>query len=539
MSGQVRRRQTGVRGWAAGQVRGDGGGGATYFLIAVAGVFAALIALVVFVVSVLGAGVVEMSAVNSCAGGAGSLGATGVPGQVRVPVAGRYRLTSGYGMRTHPVTGQRRLHAGLDLSLQPHGGPVLAMADGQVVRAGAGGNAGNLVALDHGNGLGSRYLHLATISVRVGQQVRAGQQLGTEGATGRVTGPHLHWEVLIGGKSVDPAGWAAQQGLALDGNGPPVSSGAAPAALQGGDTSSSATQLPSSVGRWKGDQLINAGHIIAAGQALGLDAWTITVGVMTAMGESSLINVDRGDAVGPDSRGLFQQRANGAWGSYADRMNPRTAATNFFKALIAVPGYHDLAPTIAAHRTQRNANPYHYQRFWPDAVAVVAALTANPGLLDSLPADGATSVCTDAPVGPLPPAPPAQCPGTELTARSEPGLKPAALRGLRCMSAAFPQITKYHGVGERSLRTSDHPRGGAVDAMIPDYRQPAGKALGWQIAEWTRTNADALDVEYIIFDMKTWSARAPELGWQPYTVYGPNPDDTKGHRDHVHVSYDY
>jgi hypothetical protein len=101
---------------------------------------------------------------------------------------------------------------------------------------------------------------------------------------------------------------------------------------------------------------------------------------MTAMGESSLRVLDRGDAVGPDSRGLFQQRDNGAWGSYADRMDPATSATNFFRALQGVPDWRSLPPTIAAHRTQRNADPYHYERWWDDAVEVVSALAGRPVL---------------------------------------------------------------------------------------------------------------------------------------------------------------
>ena len=127
-------------------------------------------------------------------------------------------------------------------------------------------------------------------------------------------------------------------------------------------------------------QLENAAAVINAGQALGLDTCAQTIGVMTAMGESSLRVLDRGDAVGPDSRGLFQQRANGAWGSYADRMDPTTSATNFFLALRQVPDWQTLSPTIAAHRTQRNADPYHYQRWWDAAVEVVGALAGRPVL---------------------------------------------------------------------------------------------------------------------------------------------------------------
>ena len=144
------------------------------------------------------------------------------------------------------------------------------------------------------------------------------------------------------------------------------------------------SSLPGQVGRYTGDQVLNAAAIIKAGQVMGLDARAITIGVMTAMGESMLVNVDRGDSVGPDARGLFQQRANGAWGSYDDRMTPRIAATNFFKALIGGDGYLSGEPTIAAHKVQRNADPYHYAPYWADAVQMVSTLTADPSLLDSV-----------------------------------------------------------------------------------------------------------------------------------------------------------
>ncbi|MGY1695205.1 MULTISPECIES: hypothetical protein [unclassified Geodermatophilus] len=134
------------------------------------------------------------------------------------------------------------------------------------------------------------------------------------------------------------------------------------------------------VAGYAGEQLANAAAIVNAAADLGLDTCAQVVGVMTAMGESSLRVLDHGDAAGPDSRGLFQQRDNGAWGSYADRMDPTTSATNFFRALQEVPDWHALPPTIAAHRTQRNADPYHYQRWWDDAVAVVGALAGRPVL---------------------------------------------------------------------------------------------------------------------------------------------------------------
>lgn len=143
----------------------------------------------------------------------------------------------------------------------------------------------------------------------------------------------------------------------------------------GGSVSVEESKLPKvAVAGYQGEQLKNAALVINAGKALGLSARGQTIGVMTAMGESGLRILDHGDGPGPDSRGLFQQRDNGAWGSYQDRMNPMTSATNFFKALQKVSGWEQLEPTTAAHRVQRNADPFHYQSFWPEAVEVVAAL---------------------------------------------------------------------------------------------------------------------------------------------------------------------
>ncbi|KQO47190.1 MULTISPECIES: hypothetical protein [unclassified Frigoribacterium] len=124
------------------------------------------------------------------------------------------------------------------------------------------------------------------------------------------------------------------------------------------------------------DRLVNAAYIMLAARAQGIGEHTQAIGVMTAMGESSLRNIDYGDAVGPDSRGLFQQRDNGQWGTYEQRMDPYTAATSFFTKLVAIPGWKDLTPTQAAHAVQVNADPDHYTRWFPDAEVVVAELSS-------------------------------------------------------------------------------------------------------------------------------------------------------------------
>jgi len=129
------------------------------------------------------------------------------------------------------------------------------------------------------------------------------------------------------------------------------------------------------VAGYSGDQLANAADVINAGAQLGLTAQAQTLGVMTAMGESSLINLDHGDAAGPDSRGLFQQRAT--WGSLAERMDPATSARLFFQRLTVLTGWETMAPAAAASAVQINADPEHYVPFFAPATEVVTALTAS------------------------------------------------------------------------------------------------------------------------------------------------------------------
>jgi murein DD-endopeptidase MepM/ murein hydrolase activator NlpD len=114
-----------------------------------------------------------------------------------------YRLSSPFGFRVHPITGILQLHAGLDL-VAPPGTPIFATGDGQVRRAGVAGGYGNMVEIQHGEGLVTRYGHMDTIAVAVGQAVTAGTVIGTLGTTGDSTGPHVHYEIRRGDQPVDP-----------------------------------------------------------------------------------------------------------------------------------------------------------------------------------------------------------------------------------------------------------------------------------------------------------------------------------------------
>jgi murein DD-endopeptidase MepM/ murein hydrolase activator NlpD len=112
-------------------------------------------------------------------------------------------LSSGYGTRKDPFTGLMDFHAGLDLSAD-RGTPVLATADGVVESAGYNGNYGNSIVLTHGYGIATRFGHLSGYAIRIGQQVKRGDVIGYVGATGRATSAHLHYEILVGGRPINP-----------------------------------------------------------------------------------------------------------------------------------------------------------------------------------------------------------------------------------------------------------------------------------------------------------------------------------------------
>jgi murein DD-endopeptidase MepM/ murein hydrolase activator NlpD len=128
-------------------------------------------------------------------------GAIAVPSDKPVKTA---EFTSGYGTRTDPFQGRAARHQGIDLAAA-YGTPIYATADGVVTDAGYNnGGYGNLVKIDHGRGIETRYGHMSAILVRSGQRVIRGQQIGRMGSTGRSTGNHLHYEVRIDGRAVNP-----------------------------------------------------------------------------------------------------------------------------------------------------------------------------------------------------------------------------------------------------------------------------------------------------------------------------------------------
>ncbi len=120
------------------------------------------------------------------------------------PVQGR--LGDHFGLRVHPILGGIRPHRGQDIAT-PSGTAVVSTAAGRVVTAGRAGTAGLLVEIDHGGGQRTRYMHLSSIAVHVGDRVERGTTIGAVGATGLARGAHLHYEIVLNGRAQDPRGF--------------------------------------------------------------------------------------------------------------------------------------------------------------------------------------------------------------------------------------------------------------------------------------------------------------------------------------------
>ena len=144
-----------------------------------------------------------LTRVNIARAYADKLSATLVKVPVREPVTGEIDFSSPYGVRVDPFLHVPAMHTGIDFR-GTFGEPIHATAAGTVTSAGWSGGYGQMVEVDHGNGLATRYGHLSEIDVKVGQSIRIGQVVGRLGSTGRSTGPHLHYETRVDGEAVDP-----------------------------------------------------------------------------------------------------------------------------------------------------------------------------------------------------------------------------------------------------------------------------------------------------------------------------------------------
>jgi murein DD-endopeptidase MepM/ murein hydrolase activator NlpD len=130
-------------------------------------------------------------------------------GQIAFPTAKGTPITSGFGWRIHPIKGDRRFHTGIDFGAA-FGTPIYAIANGKVEFAGQRGGYGNAVIVNHGGGKSTLYGHASKLYVREGQQVTRGQMVAAVGSTGMSTAPHLHFEVRVNDKPINPRPYLQQ-----------------------------------------------------------------------------------------------------------------------------------------------------------------------------------------------------------------------------------------------------------------------------------------------------------------------------------------
>ena len=135
----------------------------------------------------------------------GGTGSTGI-GRIAIPSVqpvAKMDYSSNFGIRSDPFRGTAAMHAGVDIR-GPQGTPIYATADGIVAESDRRGGYGNLIEIDHGKGIATRYGHLSRLLVTSGARVKRGQVIGLMGSTGRSTGSHLHYEVRMDGRAVNP-----------------------------------------------------------------------------------------------------------------------------------------------------------------------------------------------------------------------------------------------------------------------------------------------------------------------------------------------
>lgn len=554
-----------------------GGGGLKLITALLIAIIALVVAVPVVLIGVMAGFVAQTAAsADGCVTGPQSGEVHPSDGAVRLPVKGKFKYTSEYGMRTQPKTGVYRLHAGVDLATIPTGGPILAAKAGtvQTVTHNAPG-AGNYVTLNHGGGLSTRYLHMDSISVRQGQKVKVGQKVGVEGNTtgpgaSISTGAHLHFEVRENGEPTDAAKWLKKNGINLPTVGLTSSDEEASKAGSRKPAGKKAKTNPHRPGAGSADQAAksekakpekvdvdldedsggkfklpapnmnnrkdsrhtNAMPIpanikklyVQAARKYGLP-WELLAGIgqtETHHGRNKATS-DAG-AVG------HMQFMPAAWVDHgtdgdgdgkAEITNPADSihsAANKLRDQGAAESPEGVKKAILRYNVSQEYLAdvlYYAQKYGKGEVSVDGGGTDDCGAVDMAADSGSTS----------------SCPATKSAA--EKGLNRGALNSLRCGKEAFPWVKTMYGVGERAGAPSDHENGDAVDFMIPGYTSDKGNKRGWQMAKWLQKNATKLDVDYVIFDQKIWSRNRADEGWRSMENRG---SDTENHVDHVHVS---
>jgi hypothetical protein len=340
--------------------------------------------------------------------------------------------------------------------------------------------------------------------------------------------------------------------------------GRSPQSCDPGGGSTGATSV--TVGRPVSGQLdavqrANAATIIDAALRRGLGREGAVIGVMTALTESSLRNLDYGDSVGPDSRGLFQQRTD--WGPLTVRTSPSGASALFFGALQAIPGWRSMRPWAAAQAVQRSAfaDGSNYRVNYATAARMVTDVLSSSAI-KSTSTEARTAPLSVAPISTacvggtsggsahvhLPPAPMPYRGGSTGCAVADPTGTGGCVTGatahlLDQTEAAFGNWPWGVSCWDEHAWSpgSDHPLGRACDftvGQLGHYPNQQQARMGWSLAQWYRTYAARLHVDYVIWDGRIWSTSRADEGWRRYDGGGiySTASASGGHRDHLHVS---
>ncbi|MHA6632083.1 hypothetical protein ACU61A_42200 [Pseudonocardia sichuanensis] len=293
------------------------------------------------------------------------------------------------------------------------------------------------------------------------------------------------------------------------------------------------------------EQRTNAAIIVKVGRQMQVPVRGQWIALATAMQESGLRNINYGDR---DSLGLFQQRPSQGWGSPAQVTDPTYAAVQFYRRLLAVPGWTEMPLWRAAQTVQRSAFPTAYSKWEQHAAKLLADVDDDASL-------ATTDVC--APRGGARGPAPAPYSGPSAGCVNDDPTSSGCLTG--ATRHALDEVNRVFGGyrGGSLIRatgcwdphqwnpSSDHPKGRACDFFPGTAGQFAAGdelAAGWQLADWFRAHADPLQVSYVIWQGRIWTSGSPDTatGWgRPYSgggVYDPD-EATGGHFDHLHVSF--
>ena len=334
-----------------------------------------------------------------------------------IPIGEEYTITGDFGPRTSPITGRSDFHTGIDLASASQHAPILAASSGTIARLENLGNRsyGQWIEIDHGNGTTTRYAHLRNTKVHVGDQVTTGQEIATEGESGGVTGPHLHFEVRHDGTATNPVTDYETHNLTFDGKPGTTNSNNNSNTGTGTNRATAPEEIaeflphPSGVDQsatLTNKQITMATTIVETGQKLGLPPRAWAIALITALQESTLGADNSTTTPNEDTDvGVFQQRAKVGW--YADGLSVEQnteilndliyAATTFYQGhdvgiaapdaagpigyhipgLIDIQGWDSMPLWQAAQKVQVSAFPLYYAKHEATVASLLPKLTIN------------------------------------------------------------------------------------------------------------------------------------------------------------------